>query len=646
MAIVKMSKFNIVLFEESRRELIKSLQEFDYVHFNNLSQTLDDDYGDALKRFDSSEEINELNDKLNDIDWAINKIEGHKEKKSFIENLKEGIEKMSIMEIKDKGEKIDLENILVDVHRIIDTIENSEDRINELANGKNIMYKTGSIPRKNVDILLKYIKGLKHTNIELLNEDGRNQYFNLITDNTELSGVDSKLYDLGYKNIDNVLRKYNLSEMEISSLKDPKDQDEITNRFSKILRDKRDLALSELDEKGNEYYEALKVSYEYDSNKKKLLEQDEKFLNLRSLSFIEGYIPESKEKEFKNIIDNKLGEDYALDLEKAKKDDPNVPIILKNNKLVEPFESIVKTYSMPKYSEVDPTPTVMPWYSIFFGFMLGDFGYGLLLFILTTVALKVFNLKKSTKNFLKFFQILSIPTMVAGLIYGSFLGGLIPIPGLIDTDTDYMFMIVASVGIGLVQLLFGLGVKTYMYIRDGKKKDVIYDVVSWYLVLIGALLIALTMFMGFDVLFQKVGLAMFILGLVIVLLFSARDENGKFARFAWGAYNVYGVTSYLGDLVSYARIAALALSGAYIGYAVNLIASMLMGGGIIGIPFAVIVLLVFHAFNLFLSGLSAYVHSMRLIYVEYYGQFYEGGGVPFEKLQTEGKYIELLNKEI
>ena len=645
MAIAKMSKFDIILFEDDRKNLLDKLQDFDYVHFNNLSDSMDEEELEALQTFDCRDEIDEIEERLKNIDWAIKKIESFKGKKSLSEKLKTKIPRMTFNEIKKDGEDIDADAIISDVRDLANIIENSQERIEEIASGKNITYITGSMPIDNIPLLVEYVDELKHSTLDFLNEEGTNQYFNIITNNSEESGLNRKLSELGFMSLEDILKRFDLSDEEVVLVNSLKDQDQGLEKISKDLREKRDIALKNLQGKEDEYIKDLKVSYEYNDNRKNLLEGNEKFLSIRSLSFIQGYIPSKKEDDFKKLLSKEIKEEYVLEIKDADKDDPNVPIILENNKLVKPFESIVKTYSMPKYYEVDPTPTVMPFYAIFFGFMMGDFGYGLLLFLATTLALKFIDLRKSTKSSLKFFQILSIPTMIAGLIYGSFFGDLIPIPGLINTSTDYMIMLYASVALGFIHLLFGLGVKGYMLVRDGKYSDLLFDVVSWYMVLIGGVGFLLSSMIEMSPIISTISLILFILGLIIVLLFSHRDEKSLFGRIAWGFYDVYGITSYLGDLISYTRVAALALSGAYIGLAVNMIANMMIDASVVGIPFAIIVIVVFHLFNMFLSALSGYVHSMRLIYVEYYGEFYEGGGVPFRKLQNEGKYIELLDKE-
>ena len=132
-----------------------------------------------------------------------------------------------------------------------------------------------------------------------------------------------------------------------------------------------------------------------------------------------------------------------------------------------------------------------------------------------------------------------------------------------------------------------------------------------------------------------------IIGIVMLLVGGARGAKGIGPKIAAGLYNVYGISSYIGDFVSYSRLMALGMSGGYIAFAVNMIAGMVWGKTILGYVAAIIILVLFHAFNLFLSCLGAYVHALRLIYVEFFGKFYEGGGRAFRFFRKEAKYINL-----
>ena len=334
------------------------------------------------------------------------------------------------------------------------------------------------------------------------------------------------------------------------------------------------------------------------------------------------------------------------DFTDAERDNAEVPIRLKNNSLVSPFESLTEMYAMPHYNEIDPTPLFAPFYWLFFGMMGADIGYGIILLAITFVALKFFNLTEGMRRFVKFFFYLSFAVIGWGVIYGSFLGGLVAMPALIDMNKDFMVMLILSVALGLVHLFFAMAIKAYMSVRDGNPMDAFYDVGLWYMALVGAILWLLGSFLPLPAIVGKIAMVVMIIGMVGIVLFGARDSESIVGRLVGGLYELYGISSYIGDFVSYTRLMALGLSSAFIGYAANLIVGMLFQAGIIGYILGFVVFLGFHFFNVFLTMLSGYVHTARLTYVEFFGKFYEGGGVPFKKFVHPPKYIEYKTQEV
>lgn len=654
MAIVKMSKFNLAVFEKDRARVCEKLQEFEFVHLEDVKKDLSEDDRENLNSLDVADDLKSVNDKLARAEWLIDKLSRYRKKKPLFQNLKDGVRSLSFEELKEEAKSFNFELSYQDFKSKLSELDRLEAEIDE--NQKNVdnwqawkgldlklsdlrlMKKskliTGFISPKLKEKLKKELDELQLTDLEFVSEDKKKAYFYIITVDQD----DEKLRE--------ILQDVNFTEVKLSSSSSALDM--VNGGFQQIemVRNRRDALRAEIKEKAQVDLEKIELEYELLANKKKLLEANDKFMKTKFMTFLDGYIPTKMSKKFEETIRSVLGDDYVLDLKSVDKEDPDVPIILKNKGLIEPFESVVKTYSMPKYYEIDPTPTVAPFYALFFGFMVGDVGYGLVLLTLTTLALSLFNMKKKTRQFIRFFQLLSVPTIIAGLVYGSFFGDLIKIPGLIDTNTQYIEMMIASVVIGVIHIFFGLGIKGYMEVKDGKIFALLVDVLSWYMILIGGIGFLLGGILGLNATLTNVFMWILIAGCALVLLFSARNEKSKFARFAWGTYNLYGISSYVGDLVSYTRIAALALSGAYIGSAVNMIAKMVFDMGALGIVPGLAVIVIFHAFNLFLSSLSGYVHSMRLIYVEFYGKFYEGGGVNFDKLRADGKYIEIKDKEI
>ena len=214
---------------------------------------------------------------------------------------------------------------------------------------------------------------------------------------------------------------------------------------------------------------------------------------------------------------------------------------------------------------------------------------------------------------------------------------------------DPMRLLLYSLLFGIIHLFTGLGIKGYMMIKDGRYLDCLYDVGFWFALLIGLLLLLIPselfasiagqtfIFPAFVNVLAKV---LTIIGLVGIILMSGRRKKNPALRIALGLYDIYGITSWLSDILSYSRLLALGLATGVIAQVVNSMASM-MGDGILGAIFFIVVFIIGHTLNLAINLLGAYVHTNRLQYVEFFGKFYEGGGRPFEPFKQNTKYIRI-----
>ena len=227
-----------------------------------------------------------------------------------------------------------------------------------------------------------------------------------------------------------------------------------------------------------------------------LTSQEEKtvstnFLKTNNTITIQGWCPVEDNEKLKEICNEQLKDDYYITFEDVKEEEiDDVPIKLSNHKLSRTFESVTEMYSYPKYNEVDPTPLLVPFYLVFFGMMVADAGYGIVMLVVAFCAMKFIKLTKKNEDFARFFFYLSFPTIFFGLIYGSFFGDAVKIPGLIDPSRDINTILGMSIVLGVIQIFFGLGIKAYVLIKDGKKKDAFYDVGAWIITLVSIGLLA------------------------------------------------------------------------------------------------------------------------------------------------------------
>lgn len=371
------------------------------------------------------------------------------------------------------------------------------------------------------------------------------------------------------------------------------------------------------------------------------------------IMMLQGWIPEKDVPVLEDGIAKQFqANDVYILLESPTQQEisEDIPTQLSNNKLVAPFEMLTEMYSLPKYDEVDPTPIMTPFYLTFFGMMVADVGYGLLLLAATFIAGKLYVLPKSTDRFMKLFQMLSVPVIVWGAIYGSFFGaafydylptGPLPLP-LLSTTTDVNQILLLSVAFGFIQLMVGLLVNGVQLVKQRKYAESVSEGFAWQGLLLGIVTALLANMLLDNQLLLMLGIVVAVISAVSIVFVPMFSHPSKLKGLAKGLYGLYGITGYIGDLVSYTRLMALGISGGSIAAAFNMIVGFMPPAARFTI--GIVLLVVLHVLNLLLSLLSAYVHGIRLQYVEFFGKFYTGGGRAFKPLKTEEKYVNIERK--
>jgi V/A-type H+/Na+-transporting ATPase subunit I len=360
----------------------------------------------------------------------------------------------------------------------------------------------------------------------------------------------------------------------------------------------------------------------------------------QTVTVLRGWIPQQDQGLVAEMIHTSFANEiyYAFEEPTAEEIAANkVPTKLQNRSFIQPFEMLTEMYSLPKYDEIDPTPWMTPFYYVFFGMMVADLGYGALMAVATSIGLYVLHVPKGTKRFLKLFQILSVPTMIWGMIYGSFFGVALPLQ-LLSPSEDFMAIFGLSMLFGGIQLFTGLYLAAKENIRKKVFLGAVNEGVAWLGLLSGLLAAAAGHFLINVSALTTVGL--FATGVSALLIIAVPVVKGqtKVGGFFLGLYDLYGVTSYIGDFVSYSRLMALGISGGSIAAAFNLLVGYLPPAARFSV--GIILLILLQALNIFLSILSAYVHAARLQYVEFFGKFFTGGGRRFETFKPSEKYVD------
>lgn len=375
-----------------------------------------------------------------------------------------------------------------------------------------------------------------------------------------------------------------------------------------------------------------------------------------------GFVPKKYGVKLKNILLERYGAE--VELEDAEGED--VPVLLSNNSFASPAQGVVLSYSAPSHSELDPTAVMAVFYYIFFGMMFSDAGYGLVMSLVCGLAIHKFrNMETSLKSTVKMFFFCGLSTTFWGLMFGSFFGDAVTvvfntffghapphIPGITvpiwfnpATGTGPTTLLMFSFLLGIIHLFAGLALQAVNYIKQGKIVYAVYDDLSWFLVVTGAVLALLStdmlsgMLNGFTLpsVFLTLGGILAASGAVLILIFSGRESKNPLKRLLKGAYNLYGATSYLSDILSYSRLLALGLATGVVAGVFNQLGAML-GNTPFGIILFIVVFVIGHLLNIGINALGAYVHTNRLQFVEFFGKFYKGGGREFKPFAVNTKH--------
>ncbi len=348
---------------------------------------------------------------------------------------------------------------------------------------------------------------------------------------------------------------------------------------------------------------------------------------------LEGWIVADDQPRVEKAILETAPESYIDFRDPA--DDEIAPTVLRNAKVVAPFEAVSNMYSTPHYKGIDPNTLMSIFYFIIFGMMIGDAAYGAILSIGAFVILK---LKKPTGMFRQIttvFLICGVSTVFWGLFYGTVFS-IQGIPAVINPlDGDgAMLTLGLCLGIGILHILTGICVGIYMDIKRGQFWAAIFDRLSWIMVIIGLIMLLVGGPLG------TVGTYLALGGTVILLLTQGRSKKGIVRKAVGGLASLYNVTGYVSDILSYARIFGMGLSTTVIAMVFNTIAGLMMGPWI-GYIFGIIIMTVGHVFNIMINALGAFVHSARLQYIEFFNKFYEGDGHAFMPLSVKTKNYRL-----
>ena len=384
-------------------------------------------------------------------------------------------------------------------------------------------------------------------------------------------------------------------------------------------------------------------------------------LQSKSTFVISGYVLARDADSIVSILYDRFS--LMADVYDVPEDEP-APVQLQNSKMFASAEGVLESFGLPGKGEMDPTTPMAIFYIFLFGLMLSDAAYGLIIFLACFILIKKFpKMESGLQKSLRLFMYCGISTLVWGVLFGGFFGDLITVvsrtffhhevtfePVWFAPLDDPMKLLLFSLLFGLIHLFGGLALKGYMCLKKGDVKAFVCDVISWFMLITGLVLMLMPtelfasiaqMQFSFPGWLRNTSYGLAITGAAIIVLMSGRDHKNPALRLALGLYDIYNLTGWLSDLLSYSRLLALGLATGVIAQVINQMGSM-AGDGIFGAIVFIIVFVIGHLFNLAINMLGAYVHTCRLQYVEFFGKFYEGGGNPFKPFRENTKYVDIV----
>ena len=667
MAVLQMQRMSICALKKDRKAILEKIQSMGVMEINHV---LDED--EDFRRMDTANARSSFEKAANSADRALEILNEYAPVKTSMLSSLEG---KKLVDAKVHEEVIRKREELLKVVSRIQALDKEkaenkaeilklENRIESLVPWLSLDIPMNATGTKKTSVILGSIPGLADISgiYEILADaapevEAADAY--VISSGQDMTCIAVICLKQEEQRIEEALRSRGFSRIAQSSAKTPVGETEELkqaikekeNRISQIEQEVIGLA-----EQREEIY-LLADYYRVRAEKYEVLGEIPQSANTFVLS---GYVPHWDVEKVKRVLESKY--DCAIDVEELKEEE-EPPVLLKNNKFSASAEGVLESFGLPKKGEIDPTAIMSVFYVFLFGLMLSDAAYGAIVSIACGVLILKFpRMSEGMKKSIQLFFWCGLSTLFWGIMFGGYFGDVINVVSRTFFGHEVgikalwfvplnnpMKLLIYSMVFGLIHLFTGLGIKGYMCIRDKKYVDFLCDVVLWYVFLIGLILLLIPtdifasiaqVQITFPPVVNAIAKWASILGAVGIVLMSGRANKNFGLRIALGAYDLYNVTGWLSDVLSYSRLLALGLATGVIAQVVNQMGSM-GGKSVFGVILFVIVFIIGHVFNIAINLLGAYVHTNRLQYVEFFGKFYEGGGRAFHPFRENTKYADV-----
>lgn len=648
MAIAKMNKVMLIAPTDKQNDLLDAIQELQSLEVTSLEQAkeLFTENSIALQEADA-EGMNALQQKFEGIHAAITFVEKNQKQPSLIQKLKTPREQFALSELQKEVQNWDTDALVEHVESIRNTLRKKDDELKELREKEALLRKWSALDFYPKDIFKhpytktkmgtipqatdnSYLDGLKESELISVHE---------VYHTREEIGVLVTYPRKAQQAAKEELAKAHFSIVWYAFEEAPSVELEKNLKAQQAVVDAKKKVLDDLQEE-KDLLRKLQLSAEVTYNELQKEQAKNGLVNGQHVFVLQGWLTTKAVDDVEVQLKEKLGEgEYVfLPLEIAEEEYEEVPTVLENNAFLQPFENLTEMYGLPKYGELDPTPYTAPFYLVFFGMMAADLGYGALLWLGTFIMLKFFHFDKGMKRNLKFFHLLSYPVMIWGIIFGSAFGADLPFQPL-SLSNDLITIMILSIIFGVIQIMVGLSLGAYSNLKKKAYVDAYTSHLGWLAIITGIILYVLGSMVLNISWIATIGSSIAIIAAVAIVVVTVLTSENKWGGLASGLYNLYGISGYVADVVSYTRLMALAVSGGSIASAFNMLVGFLPP--VARFTAGIFLIVALQGLNIFLSFLGAYVHGLRLQFVEFFGKFYDGGGHALKPFKTYEKYVDI-----
>ena len=648
MAIAKMNKVMLIAPTDKQNDLLDAIQELQSLEVTSLEQAkeLFTENSIALQEADA-DGINALQQKFEGIHAAITFVEKNQKQPSLIQKLKTPREQFALSELQKEVQNWDTDALVEHVESIRNTLRKKDDELKELREKEVLLRKWSALDFYPKDIFKHpytktkmgtipqatdnaYLDGLKESELISVHE---------VYHTREEIGLLVTYPRKAQQAAKEELAKAHFSIVWYAFEEAPSVELEKNLKAQQAVVDAKKKVLDDLQEE-KDLLRKLQLSAEVTYNELQKEQAKNGLVNGQHVFVLQGWLTTKAVDDVEVQLKEKLGEgEYVfLPLEIAEEEYEEVPTVLENNAFLQPFENLTEMYGLPKYGELDPTPYTAPFYLVFFGMMAADLGYGALLWLGTFIMLKFFHFDKGMNRNLKFFHLLSYPVMIWGIIFGSAFGADLPFQPL-SLSKDLITIMILSIIFGVIQIMVGLSLGAYSNLKKKAYVDAYTSHLGWLAIITGIILYVLGSMVLNISWIATIGSSIAIIAAVAIVVVTVLSSENKWGGLASGLYNLYGISGYVADVVSYTRLMALAVSGGSIASAFNMLVGFLPP--IARFTAGIFLIVALQGLNIFLSFLGAYVHGLRLQFVEFFGKFYDGGGHALKPFKTYEKYVDI-----